>query len=89
MGGRSSVVSITDSCDDLEDPVECENVLSVVRLVLETSRELPRCCAIRFHVVFSVSKVRFIWSKFAIGTLSEPEPDASHNMGDIDDTENE
>lgn len=36
MGGLACVVSIPDSCDDLKNPVKCENILRMHRLLSES-----------------------------------------------------
>ena len=54
LGGGSGVISVSDSGDNLENPVEGKNVLGMVRLVLKPIGKLPRCCAVSLRIVFAI-----------------------------------
>ena len=87
LGGGTCVVSVSYGCNDLEDPIEGKYVLSVVGLVLESVGKLPTGSASVFSVVVTIIWLRVI--KLAWISATEVEPDASHNMGNIDNDQNE
>ena len=39
--GRTSIISISDSCDNFKNPIKRKNVLSMVWLIIETTFEDP------------------------------------------------
>ena len=86
MGSSTSVVTISYSGNNLENPVKGKDVLSVVRFVLKSICKLPGGSAIRNSII--VTMIWSIWVKLAWLLLSKPKPNASHHMGNIDHTKN-
>jgi hypothetical protein len=53
LGGRSRIVSVSDSCDNLKDPIEGKNVLRWNRLIVKFILVDPRLCAVAGVHIFS------------------------------------
>jgi hypothetical protein len=86
LGSGTSVVTISNSGNNLENPVEGKDVLSVVGFVLESSSKLPGSSAISDSIGITI--IWGFWVKLARRLLSKPKPNASHDMGNIDYTKN-
>ena len=76
MGSGTSVVTISNSGNNLENPVEGKDVLGVERLLIEIAVINPGLDAVGF-------------STGAVLELSEIKPEASHHVTNVDDVEDE
>jgi hypothetical protein len=70
------VVTIAYGCDYLENPIEWEDVLRFDRFFIESLCVHPRLCAV--FIIFSD----------AIFELTKEDPEACHDVADVDDIEN-
>jgi len=87
--GASWIITVSDCCNDLENPVESKNVLSVITLVTEVISVSPRLSAVLLHVVAISIVVIVRWVESAIRSKSNNEPDTSHDVTQVNDVQNE
>jgi hypothetical protein len=83
LGSGSRVVSVTDSCNDLKDPVEGKDVLGMVSLVVKVIFKDPRLSAVLFFVIVSI--IRNIWVNSAVFKTTDHKPNAGHDMAQVND----
>ena len=68
---RTSIISISDSCDNFENPIKRENILRMVWLIIETTFKDPWLGAIT------------VWRAIAFVEFSKVQPDTGHYVASV------